>query len=244
MQSGQESPKQLACQETRDPTGQYLLLQYALQDGLKNGTGEEILDTLREALADLEMDHGPQIRSNLNTIGAAGEFGADRESIEAFQTTYRDVVLGEATLAQTLKLVLERLSGKEGEDFGRGLQGLIKALGQDLAAARPSTESNRLQSLVQDLYQLEVTATVVDNCRELGKTLAARHGVTSFPAIDLMKELVGVTGEKWVSASRFSASTSCGETSCPPRIPMIPHMTIYLSSGAAPASGAWQGRAC
>lgn len=204
LQSPQDNPRELARRESRDPTEQYVLLQYALQDGVKNGASSEVLDNLGEALAELEIDHGPQIRSGLNTIATASEFGADPGEVAAFQSTYHDVVLGEATLAQTLGITLERLSGREGDDFGRGLHGLIKALGQDLAAARPSVDPARLQALVQDLYHLEVAATVMAECRELTANLAARHGCTGVEPLGLMTNLVAVTEEKWVSASRFS----------------------------------------
>lgn len=205
LQSGQGNPRELARRESRDPTQQYMLLQYAAQDGLKNGTAPEILDELLDALADLEVEYGPQIRSDLNTIGAASEFAAGPGGIAAFQDAYQDVVLGEASLAQTLTVVVSKLGGESGEGFVRGLQGLIKALGQDLAATRPSVDANRLQSLVQDLYHLEVASTVVDGCRKLAGELAAKHATPGIDPAALMKELVAVTGEKWVSASRFAA---------------------------------------
>lgn len=204
MQSGQENPQQLARRESRDPTRQYVLMQYALQDGLKNGASEEALENLREALIDLEIEHGPQIRCGLNTVGAAAEFAAGAESIAAFQSTYQDVVLGESSLNKTLGLVLERHAGREGEDFGRFLQSMIKAAGQDLAAARPSIDPTRLQSLVQDLYQLEVTATVMDGCKALAKEMNSRHGCSGVQPMAMMKDLVNITGEKWVNSARFT----------------------------------------
>ena len=204
MQSGQENPQELARRESRDPTRQYVLLQFALQDGIQNGASATALDNLRDALADLEIEHGPQIRAGLNTIGAAAEVGADGTAIEAFQGTYRDVVLGEASLNKTLALVVERHSGPDGADFKRGLQAMIKAAGQDLAAARPSTDPTRLQALVQDLYQLEVTATVMEGCQALAQEMLARHDCSGVQPLQMMKDLVAITGEKWVSSSRFS----------------------------------------
>lgn len=204
LQAGGESPREVARQQTRDPAQQFALLQYALHQGTREGASQEVLERLQDALADLEADHGPQIRAGLNTIGAAAEWGDNEADIASFQAAYRDVVLGDNNLAATLKLVLERLSGPDGEDFGRGLQGLIKALGADLSAARPSTEPSRLQALVQDLYQLEVVATALDGARELSAQVTARHGTGGFKPFELMKELVAVTGEKWVGASRFT----------------------------------------
>lgn len=204
MQSSQENPRELARQQSRDPAQQYMLLQYALQDGERGGAAPEALEELRDALADLEMESGPRIRAAINTMGTAGEYAHSAEDIARFQATYQDVVLGHPTLAQTLQLVLERLGGPGGEDFTRGLQGLIQALGTDLSSTRPSQDANRLQALIQDLYQLEVTATVLDGCKELNAALGARFGAKGFEPVALMKELVAISGEKWVSASRFT----------------------------------------
>jgi type III secretion protein W len=205
LQSGEGNPRELARRQSREPSDQYVLLQYALHDARENGASEEVLERLQDAIADLEMESGPQIRAGLNTVSVAGEFGGTREEVEAFQGVYRDVVLGDSSLAQTLKLVIERLGGVTGDDFKKGLQGLIKALGSDLSSARPSQDANRLQALVQDLYQLEVAATVLDGCHELQVSLDKRFGEKGVLPVELMKELVGVTGERWVGANRFTA---------------------------------------
>lgn len=204
MQSGQEHPGELARQQTRDPAQQFMLLQYALVDGERAGAAAEGLNDIRDALAELEMNSGPQIRAGLNTMGVAAGQSDSAQGIATFQGTYRDVVLGDSSLSQTLKLVLDRLGGPQGEDLAKGLQGMIKALGSDLSAARPSIDGNRLHALVQDLYQLEVAVTVMDNCRELAAKLAQDHATPGLQPMALMHEMIAVTGEKWVSAPRFT----------------------------------------
>lgn len=205
MQSGQEDPQQLARQETQNPTEQYLLLQYALRSDDRNSPTDTALVLLREAISDLYADHGPQICASLNTISVAAQHGESRENISNFQSTYCDVILGDGTLAQTLTRVLAQVTGSESNDFVRTLRDLIKALGLDLSATRPSSDPSHLHALIQDLYQLEVTATIIDFCKELSQTLAKRHQIADFPALALMKEMIAVTEEKWVSASRFAA---------------------------------------
>lgn len=200
-----EPPREIARQQTRHPAQQYALLRHALEGDDEDGEiSPARRQAIEDALADLEMDHGPLIRASLNTFGAASEWQREGEDLAQFQEAYCDVVLGNTSLSQTLQLVLERLSGPQGQDFARGLQGLIKALGTDLSAARPSIDPHRLQALVQDLYQLEVVATVLDGCKELAATLEARHGLRGLEPFPLMKDLVMVTGEKWVSAMRFT----------------------------------------
>jgi len=205
MQSSQEHPSELARQQSKDPAQQFMLLQYALVDGERSGTAAEGLNDIRDALADLEMNFGRQIRAGLNTIGIAASQTDSARGIATFQSLYRDVVLGQNSLSQTLKLVLERLGGPKGEALAKGLHNMIQALGADLSASRPSTDSNRLHALVQDLYQLEVAVTVMDNCRDLAAKLAQDYATPNLEPVALMHEMIAVTGEKWVSALRFTS---------------------------------------
>ena len=205
MQSSQEHPGELARQETNDPAQQFMLLHYALVDGERAGVPAAGLEDIRDALADLEMQSGPQIRAGINTMGVAAGQSDSAQGIANFQGTYRDVVLGDDSLAQTLTLVLDRLGGPQGEDLAKGLRGMITALGADLSAARPSTDGNRLHALVQDLYQLEVAVTVMDSCRDLAARLATNHATPGVQPMTLMREMIAVTGEKWVGAPRFTA---------------------------------------
>lgn len=195
------SPRQQAGKTFgENPAKQYLGLQYALRQGEKDGADPGILDAIRDALVDLELESGPEIRASLNTLKTAGEFAPDSAGVEQFQATYRDIVLGEASLARTLDLALQRFGP---QDVGRGLKSLIGALGQDLAATRPSTDANRLQSLLTDMYHLEVAATVLESCGELSDKLAGQ-GEQQLDASKLMRDMVGLTGEKWASESRFT----------------------------------------
>ena len=203
MLSGQGGdPAAQAKKAFGEPTQQFMALQYALHQGEREGAPAEALDALREALDDLEMEHGPRIRADANTIAAAGEGARGSADVAQFQATYRDVVLGNPSLAGTLKLALERFGDG---DFAAGLSRLIQALGQDLAAARPSGDPTRLQNLVQDLYHLGVAATVLDASRELHAKIGEQHGALSGSPVALMQDLVGISAEKWVSGNRFTA---------------------------------------
>ena len=201
MLSGQGDPGAQAKQAFPGATEQFMALQYALHQGEQEGVPAEVLDGLREALDDLDMAHGPRIRADMNTIATASAGAQTREDVVHFQDAYNDVVLGDASLAGTLKLALERFGHS---DFGAGLGRLIQALGQDLAAARPSADPTRLQSLVQDLYHLEVAATVLDATKELHGRLETQHGGMRSNAVALMQDLVGVSAEKWASGTRFT----------------------------------------
>ena len=205
MQSSDENPRELARQQSRDPAMQYVLLQYALAEGDKAGIPQAALERLQDAIADLEMQHGPEIRAGINTAGVAASSSSSPAEREIFQGTYRDVVLGQSSMSQTLKTVFDRFANEGSKQIGVQLGNLIKALGADLSAARPSQDSNRLQALVQDMYQLEVAVTVLDRCSDLAVQIQGKFSQSNVEPMEMMKALVAVTGEKWVGATRFTA---------------------------------------
>lgn len=201
--TGRTDPQLAAAKFSRDHTRQYLALQYALCKGQEGSTPDDILSSVLDALSELEIQHGPSIRAGLNTIEAAAAFAQTPSEVTQFQSTYRDVVLGEATLAKTLAMALSRFGG---ERIAQGLKKLIQALGLDLAAARPSVSTHRIHALLQDMYHLEVAVTILDGCRDMGARLTEPARDTFDPE-RLMHELVDISGEKWVSESRFSSLT-------------------------------------
>ena len=227
MLSGQGGdPAAQAKKAFGEPTQQFMALQYALHQGEREGVAPDILDTLREALDDLEMEHGPAIRADINTVGTAAQGARSREDVQVFQATYRDVVLGNNSLAGTLQLALARFGGG---DFAAGLARLTQALGQDLAAARPSGDPARLQSLVQDLYHLGVASTVLDACKELHAKLGSQHGAMPGSPVGLMQDLVGISAEKWVAGSRFTTlSEKFGATGVEPQIHFLTGVKVLM----------------
>lgn len=214
--SGQGDPARLARQAYGEASSQFMALHYALQQGERDGAAKEVLTDLRESLQDLEMLHGPAIRADINTLGTAAQAGATRRDIARFQADYRDVVLGEASLAGTLKLALERFGE---QDFSVGLQRLIQALGQDIAATQPSCAPARLQTLSSDLFQLGIVASVLDGCKSLQSMLMRKYALAGMPPAELMRGLLDLSAEKWPSAQRFtSLSERCGARAAEPQV--------------------------
>jgi len=198
--SGRAELRQAISQYSQSAPRQFLALQYVLQRGQQGGASEDLLAELSDALAELEQKHGPAIRAGLNTISAAAAYAHNTADIASFERTYHDVVLGEATLAQTLSVALSRFGGQR---IAEGLTGLIQALGLDLAATHPSVSSERIHALLNDMHHLQIAVTILDGCHELAATLTPTVG----KAINndrLMQDVVGISGDKWISESRFS----------------------------------------
>ena len=190
-----------------DSSSQYLsLLEVAelIRDGSAGqDPGGMALEAVMEAAHQLMAEDADLIHADLNTLKASSSLPSPEQSA-AFRTAYRDSVLASDSLGDTLQHILKVVSAGQEGDFDRVLDTLREALGLDLAAARPSTEAPRLHYLVSDLSHLKVIGTVIDSCAKLGKTLGQRHGMPAFKASDLASDLVSLSGERWVDASRVS----------------------------------------
>jgi type III secretion protein W len=198
-------------QYARDQGGsaaeQYLLLMEVaarLEEGrLGADPGGRGASAAREAAAELYAEHGKAIHADLNTFGAARKLPA--EDAGQFRAEYREVVLGEATVADTLRRILEMVPDGQPDRFDTVLDTMREALGLDLAAARPSGDPVRLQALVTDLAHMKVIRTVIDQCEDVSKTLTRRHQIDPpISATGMTRELLALTADRWVDASRVN----------------------------------------
>jgi type III secretion protein W len=157
----------------------------------------------REAAAELYAEYGKQIHADLNTFAAVKDLSG--QDAAQFRSDYREVVMGEATVADTLRRLVDMVPDGEHDRFDTVLDTMREALGLDLAAARPSGDPVRLQALVTDLAHMKVIRTVIDQCAELSTTLTRRHGLSpAVSATRMTRELLALTADRWVDASRVT----------------------------------------
>ncbi len=198
------SPREESRREFGNETDQFLALSYAAQSLEQEGGHDTLLEQVREALQELHEDAGSRIRADLNTIHAAAEFGeGNADRIAALQAAYHDAVLDGQGLAAMLKGALERFGT---QDYRAAVRSLIRALGDDMAAIRgASVQPTRLNAVLQDLYQMEVLATMLDGCQTLATKMSTQHHLPPAPAGNLLQDLVAASAERFSSAGRFNA---------------------------------------
>lgn len=198
--------RQYVGQYTGNPTEQYLLLrdidQQADSGELPATLDKKGLLAIREAAAEIFAEHSGRILADVNTFAATTAL-RDAEA-PAVRTAYRDAVLAGASLSDTLSTLLKSVEGGGGEDFLRVHKSMMEALGLDMAAARPSTDKVKLQALASDLFHMATISTVVDRCGTLAKTLAGQFNQRPASATGIASDLIGVTAERWLDASRFN----------------------------------------
>lgn len=189
-----------------DDTERYLLL-HQVADRLAKGEfgpdpGRRAETAAREAAAEIYAERAGRIHADLNTLPALRALGDEAREL---RSDYRDIVFGDATVADFMRQMLDRVPENQPEKFSAMLDAAREAAGLDLAAARPSADPVRLRALVSDLNHMKVIGTVMERCGELSQTLADRHGVESPPtATRITRELLAITSDRWVDASRFT----------------------------------------
>jgi type III secretion protein W len=160
-------------------------------------------EALREAAAEVLAEHGREIRADVNTFEATRILTPDQAA--QFRNTYRDVVLGQGAVSDTLRRLLDMQPKGQGGDFSALLETTRQSLGLDLAAARPSGDPVRLQAVMTDLAHLKVISTVIDLCDDISQTLNQRHGLPAFAPTSLTSELLALSSDRWVDGSRFTS---------------------------------------
>ena len=198
--------RQFAEESDSDPTAQFLMLLDAAEE-IESGQagpdeGGAAAFAVREVLEEMFAERGERILADVNTVEAYSRLSADQA--REFRSAYHDAAIGAESLSgvvnHLLRLVKDGGSAASFRDIHRTM---IAALGLDLAASRSSTDKTKLQSLVSDLYHLEVVSTLLEASGELSGQLQSRHGTAPFAPNQLTSDIVGLSGERWVDADHF-----------------------------------------
>lgn len=198
--------RQFAEESDSDPTAQFLMLLDAaeeIESGQAGGDAEgSVAAAVREVLEEVFAERGERILADVNTVEAYSRLSTDQA--RQFRSAYHDAAIGAESLGGVINHLLKVVNdGGTGASFRDVHQTMIAALGHDLAASRSSTDKSKLQSLVSDLYHLEVVSTLLEASGNLSEQLQTRHGNAPFAPNQLTSDLVALSGERWVDADHF-----------------------------------------
>lgn len=168
MEAPGRNPSQTARQMGfEDPVQQYLLLDDALALAQREGAPAETLEALETALIQLERRHGREIRIDLATVDHAASFGDNAREVGAMQTVVRETALGQGSLAQALKSLMDRTAGATGVRLDDAIASLRQTLGALIASVHPDVNDRLLKDLVDDLDKCKNLKTQLDKSRKL-----------------------------------------------------------------------------
>jgi type III secretion protein W len=154
---------------------------------------------IKEALDELESSSGQEIRASI--AGAlAGKSFPDLGPPLELKNDYAHVVIDFPGALETFGYILERFGEN---DFDRGVEFLLKALGNDLASDRPSADKAALESVTGQLGRVRT----LNGVRALGQKLTDRWGTlagdsgSKLTDIDFLKFVLEGAKETLPSAS-------------------------------------------
>lgn len=196
-----------------DTSAKYMMLQYVISYGEDRGESEERQRMAYEALCQLEEDEKggrTGIQASINAANEGYQFGNTPEQVQQFCSTYKDAVLDSGNLAGILQIVLslvfpkgtDAMKAQNAKMYLDAIQRLIRALGDDISATRPSREPEKLRILLKDLNGLQALNTVLENCLIFSKGMG-KHFSVIVEATRLMQELVEISADRWVTEDRF-----------------------------------------
>ncbi|WP_295405686.1 type III secretion system gatekeeper subunit SctW [uncultured Thiocystis sp.] len=178
-----------------EPAHQYAaLLALAARLREEGGVPADQVARAEQALRELEELHGPEIRATLNIAEIADEFSQTQlGDLRTLRATYRDAVLDASDLAATFKTLKDRYGDSE---LLQAIKYLLKALAADLGADGPSIDRAKLNTLLNDLYRLELLTGLLEDCA----TLVDRYRAPGleFQPTDLLGELLAFQVQTWL----------------------------------------------
>ena len=178
---GREKASREALYRFPDPSDAYAALSEAL-DAFSDDPSVDpsVIEDIRQGLAELEAEHGPQIRSGIQgALAAAGYPELDSHE------KYGDV------------------------GFGKAMDFLFNALGNDLATDVPSMETTHLESVHATLEQVRLLQSSHVQCERLLQRWQDVHGVQcGLAPMELLGDLVDLRKEHFLGAMQIDRIAS------------------------------------
>lgn len=203
---GREKASREALYRFPDPSDAYAALSEAL-DAFSDDPSVDpsVIEDIRQGLAELEAEHGPQIRSGIQgALTAAGY--PELDSADGLRDLYRQTVCDFTDVNAAFAHIHEKY-GDVG--FGKAMDFLFNALGNDLATDVPSMETTHLESVHATLEQVRLLQSTHVQCERLLQRWQDVHGVQcGLAPMELLGDLVDLRKEHFLGAMQIDRIVS------------------------------------
>ena len=205
QEAGDKSPDGLirkARQFFKDPSHQFAALEFAKKALEAEGGHEELAAAVGAAAEKLMAEHGPQVRAGLNIAAQAvahAESGLAGSSAQELRDLYRDAVLGFEDVGKAYENIIQKFGA---ERFPQALDFLLQAAGNDLHSGGPSLAPERLRTVVDDLFQVQVLG---NSHRAFSELLKKSGAGTTADGRALMGDVLGLAMNRYPRADQITA---------------------------------------
>ncbi|MDR1546864.1 MAG: type III secretion system gatekeeper subunit SctW [Deltaproteobacteria bacterium] len=172
---------------------------YAALAAVEEGLTGEPKKFARQAMEELDRAAGPEIRAGLAGAAAGREFGDLGTPLE-LKKDYVQAVVDFSGPMDMLDNIYKRF-GADG--FERGVDFLLKALADDLAAERPSRETASLEAVGAQLGHVRLLNSVRAQGEKLADRWRLAHGEadSKLTGKDFLQFVVSAAKETFISSS-------------------------------------------
>lgn len=196
---GREKAAREALSRFPDPSDAYAALSDALESLSDDPSVDPaVLEDIRQGLAELEAEHGPQIRSGIQGALAAAGY-ADLDGTDNLRDLYRQTVCD----FKDVNAAFAHIHEKYGDvGFDKAMDFLFNALSNDLATDVPSMETTHLENVHANLEQIRLLQSTHVQCERLLQRWESVHGVTNaaLTPMELLGDMVGLRNENFLGA--------------------------------------------
>ena len=196
---GREKAAREALSRFPDPSDAYAALSDALESLSDDPSVDPaVLEDIRHGLAELEAEHGPQIRSGIQGALAAAGY-ADLDGTDNLRDLYRQTVCD----FKDVNAAFAHIHEKYGDvGFDKAMDFLFNALSNDLATDVPSMETTHLENVHANLEQIRLLQSTHVQCERLLQRWESIHGVTNaaLTPMELLGDMVGLRNENFLGA--------------------------------------------
>ena len=204
---GREKASREALYRFPDPSDAYAALSEAL-DAFSDDPSVDpsVIEDIRQGLAELEAEHGPQIRSGIQGALAAAGY-PELDSADGLRDLYRQTVCDFTDASPTPYRPPTSVFPAVG--FGKAMDFLFNALGNDLATDVPSMETTHLESVHATLEQVRLLQSTHVQCERLLQRWQDVHGVQcGLAPMELLGDLVDLRKEHFLGAMQIDRIAS------------------------------------
>lgn len=158
---------------------------------------------LREARDKIKEQNPELIQAaeNISEVAAGiiDELGLETD-VRSIREGYADHVRDDGSLEKTYDYLVDTHGA---ENFEEGLQIQLKLLATDLGCVDQSTAPERLKSILDDMKSLKIQSAIHDLCCDTEEQLARTYPEEQILERVLMKEMLRLTDQQWVTESDF-----------------------------------------
>lgn len=187
--AGKDNVLKEALQQFSDYTDAWASLKSIAEEFENNpAVSDDIKTGIREAIQELEIQHGAEIKTGLH--GALSHAGfEDMGTSDDTRDLYRQVTFDFTSITHAFQYINEKYGGA---NFDKAMDFLFSSISSDISSDSPSMDKTHLEFVHQNLGKVRLLQSAYVQCENLVNRWENEHNVTNsgLTAMDILSSVV------------------------------------------------------